>query len=158
MDPQKGRQPEIHPPIKQRTAKVEQIKTIQKKYGSLAMLLALGVGIGLFLLGFTPMGKGLILGSIFSVANFILMAESLPSRVGVTRKKATVSSFLWILGRYGLLAVPLFVSMKMEQFNLWATVAGLFMIQMVILADGIISQIYFSTRKKNSTENLLWKN
>jgi hypothetical protein len=137
---------------------MEQIKRIQKKYGSLAMLLALGAGLGLFFLGFKPMGKGLLLGTIFSIANFILMAESLPSRVGTTRKKATVFSFLWILARYGLLGLPLFLSMKMEQFNLWATVVGLFMIQMVILADGIVSQVYFSTRKKNSTENLLWKN
>ncbi len=137
---------------------MEQIKHIQKKYGSLAILLALGAGLGLFVLGFKPVGKGLILGTIFSIVNFILMAESLPSRIGTTRKKATIFSFLWIIIRYGLLAVPIAISLKLSQFNLWGTVVGLFMIQMVILADGIISQVYFSTRKKNSTENLLWKN
>ncbi|MEZ4604127.1 MAG: ATP synthase subunit I [Desulfobacterales bacterium] len=137
---------------------MEQIKRLQKRYGSMAMFLALVAGIGLLLLGYKPVGKGVLLGTIFSIINFILMAESLPSRIGTTRKKATVFSFLWIVARYGLLAIPLFLSMKMEQFNLWATVVGLFMIQMVILADSFISQVYFSTQKKNSTENLLWKN
>ena len=86
------------------------------------------------------------------------MAETLGSKIGVTKRKATAFSFLSILLRYGLLAMPIAAAIKLEPFNLWATVFGLFTIQMVILADGIISQVYFSTRKKNSTEKLLWKN
>lgn len=137
---------------------MEQIKKIQKKYCSLAIVFAIFAGIIFFLFDLKPMGKGLLLGTIFSIINFILMAETLGSKIGVTKRKATAFSFLSILLRYGLLAMPIAAAIKLAQFNLWATVFGLFTIQMVILADGIISQIYFSTRKKNCTEKLLWKN
>lgn len=137
---------------------MEKIKAAQKKYCSLAITFAIFTSIIFFLFGFRPIGKGLLLGTIFSIINFILIAETLPLRLGFSRKKATVISFFTILLRYGLLAVPLAASIKLEQFNLWATVCGLFMVQLVILADELIRQLYFSTEKKNCTEKLLWKN
>lgn len=136
---------------------MEQIRQTQKKYCSLAMSIAIFAGLSFILFGLKPIGKGLILGTLFSVLNFILMGETLPMKIGINRNKAMGLSFLSILLRYGLLAFPIALSIKMPQFNMVATVCGLFMIQFVILLDSVARMIYFSTRKKNSTDKLLWK-
>jgi hypothetical protein len=47
------------------------------------------------------------------------------------------------------LAIPLIAAVKFEQLNLIATIAGIFMIQLVILADHILNQIP-SVREKQS--------
>jgi hypothetical protein len=124
------------------------IRETQKKYCSLAIIIAIFAGISFFLLGLKPVGKGLILGTLFSILNFILMGESLPMKVGQTKNKAMALSFLSIFFRYGLMAVPLIASIKLERFNFAATVCGLFMVQFVILADEVIRLIYNSTLKK----------
>ncbi len=136
---------------------MKQIRETQKKYCSIAIAIAIFAGIVFILFGFKPIGKGLILGTIFSIFNFILMGETLPMRIGISRKRASVFSFLSILFRYGLLAIPLVLSIKFDRFHLAATVCGLFMIQFVILADGVVRMVYSTTRKKNNAEKLLWK-
>lgn len=124
------------------------IRETQKKYCSLAIIIAIFAGISFFLLGLKPVGKGLILGTLFSILNFILMGESLPMKVGRTKNKTMALSFLSIFFRYGLMAVPLIAAIKLERFNFAATVCGLFMVQFVILADEVIRLIYNSTLKK----------
>jgi hypothetical protein len=124
------------------------IRETQKKYCSLAIIIAIFAAISFFLLGLKPVGKGLILGTLFSILNFILMGESLPMKVGQTKNKAMALSFLSIFFRYGLMAVPLIAAIKLERFNFAATVCGLFMVQFVILADEVIRLIYNSTLKK----------
>jgi len=125
----------------------EQIRRTQKKYGSLAISIAIFAGFPLILLSLQPIGKGLILGTLFSILNFVLMGETLPRRLGVSRKKATLLSGASILLRYALLAIPLAVSIKMPQFNLVATIFGLFMIQIVLMAEQVGRTIFPSTRK-----------
>ena len=137
---------------------MEQIRKTQKRYCSIAITFAIFAGIIFFLFGLKPIGKGLILGTIFSILNFILMGETLPLKIGISRKRAGVYSFLSIMLRYALLAIPLVSSIKLDRFNIGATVIGLFMVQLVILSDEIIHQFYFSTRKKNYAKKLLWKN
>jgi hypothetical protein len=137
---------------------MEEIRKTQKRYCSIAITFAIFAGIIFFLFGLKPIGKGLILGTIFSIINFILMGETLPLKIGISRNRAGVYSFLSILFRYALLAIPLVSSIKLARFNIGATVCGLFMVQLVILADEILHQFYFSTRKKKYTEKLLWKN
>lgn len=129
---------------------MEQIRETQKKYCSLAITLAIFAGISFFLFGFKPIGKGLILGTIFSILNFILMGEALPRRLGQSKNKTMAFSFLSIFLRYGLMAIPIVAAIKLEQFNLAATVCGLFMVQLVILTDGIIRLIFNSTQKKTA--------
>ncbi|MBC2714048.1 MAG: ATP synthase subunit I [Desulfobacteraceae bacterium] len=141
-----------------KTTGMEQIRKTQKKYCSLAITFAIFAGIIFFLFDLKPIGKGLIFGTIFSIINFILMGETLPMKIGISRNKAAVFSFLSILLRYALLAIPLVSSIKLERFNIGATVCGLFMVQLVILADEMLHQFYFSTRKKKYSKKLLWKN
>ena len=46
-----------------------------------------------------------------------------------------------IFFRYALMALPIIVAIKFEQFNLVAAIVGLFMIQFVILADHLVKLI-----------------
>ncbi|MFO7840270.1 MAG: hypothetical protein R6X08_12320 [Desulfosalsimonadaceae bacterium] len=80
-----------------------------------------------------------MLGSLFSTGNFLIMGETLPMRIGHTRKKAAGISFLLILARYFLMAIPLALSIKLAQFDLAATVCGLFMVQAIIMGDHILA-------------------
>jgi len=58
------------------------IRETQKKYCSRALAAAIVIGLCLILLGMKPIAKGLILGSVFSIVNFILIGETLPMRMG----------------------------------------------------------------------------
>ena len=123
------------------TAKIEgmeSVKQTQKKYGTRAIWIAIAIGLCFFLAGQKPVGKGLVLGTVFSVINFILIGQTLPLRIGKSKRKTFLLSLGSIFGRYVLLAVPVFVAVKFADFNLVAAILGLFMIQIVILADHIL--------------------
>ena len=106
------------------------------------MTAAIFIGLVMILAGHKPVGKGLILGSLFSVINFVLMGETLPVKMGKSKQKAFIFSLGSILFRYLLMAIPLFLAIKMEQFSLIASICGLFMVQLMILADHLIVAIF----------------
>jgi hypothetical protein len=93
------------------------------------------------------MGKGLVLGTIFSVINFVLIGQALPLRIGQSKGKTFFLSLGSIFCRYILMAVPIVVAVKYKQFDLAGAILGLFMIQIVILADHIL-KLVSSNRKK----------
>ena len=123
------------------------VRQIQKKYASRAMITAIIIGLVFILAGHKPIGKGLILGTIFSVINFILIGEILPMRIGRSRGKTFFLSLSSILFRYTLMAVPLIVAINFKQFSLFGAIFGIFMIQFIILADHLL-KIITSTREK----------
>lgn len=106
------------------------------------MMAAIIIGLVFIIAGQKPMGKGLILGTIFSVINFILIGETLPLRLGKSRAKTFFFSLSSMLFRYVLLAIPLMVAIKFEQFNLFAAIFGIFMIQALILGDHLLKLIW----------------
>jgi hypothetical protein len=53
-----------------------------------------------------------------------------------------------IIIRYSLLAIPLIAAVKYEQFNLVAAVLGIFMIQLVILAEHALTLIPAMRKKQ----------
>ena len=120
---------------------IESVKATQKKYASRAIWIAIIVGLCLFLADQKPVGKGIILGALFSVANFILIGKALPLRIGKSKRKTFFLSLGSIFFRYVLMALPILVAVKFEQFNLVAAIVGLFMIQFVILADHLVKLI-----------------
>ena len=128
---------------------MESIRRTQKKYGSRALAIAVIIGFGTVLIGQNSLGKGLILGTLFSVVNFILMGETLPLKLGRSSKKTFFISLFSMLLRYLLLAVPLVIAVKNEQFSILSAIIGVFMVQIVIVADhlGIQSPV---TRKKTT--------
>ena len=114
---------------------MKSIRETQKKYCSRAMVVAILGGLILILAGQKGLGKGLVLGAIFSVLNFIIMGELLPMQLGKTKGPAIVTALSSMGLRYVLLAVPLVIAAKFEQINIITAIIGIFMIQLVILAD-----------------------
>lgn len=114
---------------------IESLKATQKRYGFRALALAIGLAVILILAGYKPVAKGVVLGGLFSVVNFVLMGQLLPLRLGQSRRKAFTFSLLSIGLRYLILAVPVVMAIRMPQFHLAATIAGLFMVQAVILLE-----------------------
>ncbi|MFC1856810.1 ATP synthase subunit I [Thermodesulfobacteriota bacterium] len=117
---------------------MEALREIQKKYCSRAMTAAIFAGLFLIMAGQSPLGKGLILGTVFSVVNFVLMGETLPRRMGKSKKKAFLVALGSIFLRYLFMAIPLFMAIKFEQYNLFSVIGGLFLIQVMILADQVV--------------------
>jgi len=126
---------------------MDAVKQAQKKYTSLALTLSIAGGLLLIVMGYKPVGKGLILGTIFSVINFILMSNTLALKLGKSKRKTFSISMGSIILRYLLLAIPLIAALKFEQLNLVAAILGIFMIQFVILSDHLLALIP-SLRKK----------
>ena len=125
----------------------EGIRDTQKKYCSRAMVAAIVGGLILILVGQKGLGKGLVLGAIFSVLNFIIMGETLPMLLGKTKGSAIVTALLSVGLRYVLLAVPLVIAIKFEQINIITAAIGIFMIQVVIVSDHVGR--FFSSPHKN---------
>ncbi|MGD9412805.1 MAG: ATP synthase subunit I, partial [Desulfobacterales bacterium] len=94
------------------------VKQVQKKYTSLALTLSIAAGLFFILMGHKPVGKGLMLGTIFSVLNFMVMGKSIALNFGRSKAKTFSLSMGSIIFRYLLLAIPLIVAVKYEQFNL----------------------------------------
>jgi len=128
---------------------MESIRETQKKYCSRAISAAIFAGLFFILAGHEPIGKGLILGTIFSIINFIIMGEMLPLKIGKSKNKTYFFSLVSIFSRYTLIAIPLIIAVKFDQYNLISVVVGIFMIQLFILADHIVSHLT-ATRKKQA--------
>ena len=114
---------------------MESIRATQKKYGTRAMATAIVLSLLIIGAGQSALGKGLVLGTLFSVINFVLMGETLPHKLGRTGRKTFIFSIGSIFLRYILLAIPLIAAAKYEQFHLASTITGIFMVQLVILAE-----------------------
>lgn len=127
---------------------MEALRQTQKRYCSRAITAAIFAGLFFILLGQEPVGKGLILGTVFSIVNFILLGETLPLKLAKSKKKAVVFSLGSIFFRYFILAVPLYMAIKLEQYNLFAVIAGIFLVQLFILADHVLSLIWSARGKQ----------
>jgi ATP synthase I subunit len=109
----------------------------QKRYCSRAIIIAIFFWLGCYLIGEVTVGKGVVLGTLFSILNFIIMGETLPMQIVTEKRGAFFRSLGAICFRYGLLAVPLYIGIKNPKFNLFAVIAGIFSIQLLILVDHI---------------------
>ena len=119
---------------------MEAVRETQKKFGSRAMLVAIALGFILILAGFKPEGKGLVLGTLFSILNFVLIGEFLPMRLGRSKRQTFLFSLSSIFIRYIIMAIPLVAALCYEQFSLVGVIAGLFMIQIVIVIESLIDR------------------
>jgi hypothetical protein len=128
---------------------VKELRETQKKYCSLALVISIIVGFFLIIAGQSAVGKGLILGALFSSINFALMGEVLPHKVGKSQRKTYLITLGSIVSRYVLLAVPIVLGIKFpDRFNLITVIIGIFMVQLVILLDYLKSAILLTRRKK----------
>ncbi len=99
------------------------------------MIAAILIAFLFIIVGHKSLGKGLVLGAIFSVINFVLIAETLPMKMDKSRNRAIGLSLASICFRYGLIAIPLFMGIKMEQFDFFAVAVGIFFVQAMIVSD-----------------------
>jgi len=102
------------------------------------MAIAVMLGLVLIATGMKAAGKGLVLGTVFSIINFVVMAAAIPMRIGNSRQKTFVLSIASIFFRYVFLAVPVVVAIRYDQFDLTAVVFGIFMVQIAILSDHLL--------------------
>ena len=128
---------------------METIRETQKKYCSRAISAAIFAGLLFILAGWEPIGKGLILGTIFSIINFIIMGEMLPLRIGKSKNKTYFLSLVSIFSRYILLSIPLIIAVKFDQYNLISVVVGIFMVQFFVLAEQVFINFSSNHRKQD---------
>lgn len=126
---------------------MEEIRILQKKYCSQAMMMAVCVAVIFIILGEKAIAKGFLLASIFSVINFSLMVELNPLKSGRSQTRASLFALLSILLRYLILAVPLIISIKSDSLNFIASVVGLFAVQLVIMFNQFIINRLILARK-----------
>jgi len=127
---------------------MESIRQTQKKYCSRAITAAIFSGLFFILAGQEAIGKGLILGTIFSIINFIIMGEMLPLKIGKSKNKTFFFSLGSIFSRYILLAIPLLIAVKFDQYNFISVVVGIFMVQFFILAEQVFINFLSNRRKQ----------
>ena len=127
----------------------EEVKKVQKLYCRKALFYAISAAFILIILGHKAIGKGLVLGSLFSVLNFVIMGIFLERQIaGVQNKmRARSKSFLSVFLRLSILAIPLVISSTSETFNFYGAVAGIFMIQFSILFSNLILGRFIKIRK-----------
>lgn len=116
------------------------IRKTRQRYCTLALTMAILVGAVLMLFGYPALGKGLILGALFSILNFILMAIALPMRIGKGRGTSIMFSLGSLYIRFALMALPLVWAIKQDAFALPAVATGLFMIQIAIMGDHLLGR------------------
>lgn len=116
------------------------MRSTRQRYCTMALIMAISAGAALMLAGYPALGKGLILGALFSVLNFILIAATLPKRLGKSRGKTFLFSIFSIYLRYAILAIPLVLAIKQEAFAVSTAAAGLFIVQLAILGDHLLAR------------------
>lgn len=128
---------------------MKEIKDIQKKYCSQAMFFAIIGAVVLIILGQKAIGKGLVLGTIFSIINFVIMGQIIPFKLARShsRPKAGILSLGSIFFRFAILSVPLIISVKIDAIHLIGVVIGLFMVQLTLLFDHLILNRFPLIRK-----------
>ena len=112
------------------------------------MATAIVVGFMFIIAGMKPLAKGLVLGTLFSIINFILIGETLPKRLSSSRKKASFIAFGSVIFRYALMTIPVVTALRYPEYNLWAAIAGIFMVQIMILTDHSRNSFFFNRYHK----------
>lgn len=127
----------------------EEVRKVQKLYGNRAMFFGIIAGFILIMFDKSAIGKGLILGTIFSVINFVIMGMFLGKQITAGQKpfRAGSTALLSLFLRLAILAIPLAISHKLEPINLFGTVVGIFMIQLTILFSKLVIDRFTNIRK-----------
>ena len=124
----------------------EGVDRFQRRICFWAMTCALALAFIFLFFHEKSIAKGVVLGTCFSIINFLLMGKSIPKILGRSRTKANAMGFMSILLRYFFLAIPLVIGMKYASFNFIAVVIGIFAIQIVMLVDHLAIKLILEKR------------
>jgi hypothetical protein len=117
---------------------------LKKRICSHTLKAALVLAVFSLIIQENAIAKGLVLGTLSSIINFLLLGISIPMTLGHTRYRAGFIGLISILARYALLAIPLIIGIKLESFNFIAVVIGVFAVQIVTLIEHlVIGPIFF---------------
>ena len=106
------------------------------------LITAAVVATGTLLFGYVEAAKGFVLGSIFSLVNFLLMFHLAPSRLAKSGRSAKAHTALSLVTRMGLLAAPVYIGFHRPDISLIWTAVGIFNLQISILIYGLIIERY----------------
>lgn len=115
--------------------------TLQKALIRKALLFSLAVALIFLALDAKSAAKGIALGSIFSVAEFKLMAIRLQQRF---TRQGRVRDYFGLVARFVLLSIPLVLAIKLPSINFAATVGGIFAVKAAIFCHFLISKRHLS--------------
>ena len=121
-----------------KTEGIERYWKYQRRISKRAFGSSVLIGLIVFFVGYKSVARGLLLGSMFSVLNFNVMALVLPHQIGYQRRKATVVACASLFGRLAMLAIPIAIGFYFERFNLISTIVGLFAVPLFLLFDRVI--------------------
>ena len=115
-----------------------EVGRVQRRICSHAITISLMLASIFVLTNANALAKGLLLGTLFSIANFLLLGMSLPLTLGKTRVRAGLIALGSLLLRYGLLSIPMVVGLKSAAFSFLAVVAGIFSIQVITMFEYLL--------------------
>ena len=118
---------------------MESIRYLQRRYCGGALTLAVILSVGSYLAGWPAVTRGLIVGSLFSALNFALLGKTMARKLADPRRGGGLITLVAQLGRYLLWAVPVVIAVKLPPVDLPATIAGLFMVPIFIIADSVFN-------------------
>lgn len=124
----------------------DEVSLFQKRICFWAMSSTLVLAAILLILEEKTIAKGLLLGTCFSISNFLLLGRFIPLTLGQSRAKARFISLASILSRYVLLAFPMILAVKLNSIDLAATVVGIFAVQIVTIFKYVIIRPFFTSR------------
>ncbi len=111
------------------------VRQLTRRYCKGALIIGAATGVAAFAAGYPAVGRGGVLGTVFSMLNFILMGATLPWKIAVDRRRALAGSLVSLTGRCAVMAVALVIAARSDRFELWSTAAGLFAVPLCILGD-----------------------
>lgn len=91
-----------------------------------ALICALLVASFSLFFGWESVARGFVLGAIFSIFNFKILAMSVSRRLARRKKGLTLEAMLSSWLRYGVLGVPVILAARVPQIDLSSTIVGLF--------------------------------
>jgi Ca2+/Na+ antiporter len=127
---------------------MQAIDQTRNTYCSRALIAAIFISLVFIVVGYKSIGKGLVLGTLFSILNFVLISMAIPRQVGHSNQKSFIIALSSLLFRFVLMAVPLIIAVKWDQVDLIGVILGLLMIQVVILCEHLIKYLSSDRRTR----------
>lgn len=123
---------------------MENLTSFKKAICLQILITAAVVATFLTALGYFTAAKGLVLGSLFSLANFLVMSHLLLRRLGKTKRGASIEGGFSMLMRMVIMGAPIYIAYtKPDAYNLVWTIVGIFNLQASILIRSLIIERFF---------------
>jgi hypothetical protein len=117
---------------------MQEFQIFKKRIVLQILITAAAVAVGGLLVGRPPIAKGFVLGSLFSVANFLMMARHAVKGLGDSQGRATARRLFSLGLRMGILALPIYLAFRIPEIDLLFTILGVFNLQVSIILHGLV--------------------